>query len=65
MKGHHQSSILAYAKKGHLETEQSDEPSSDSDLDGYLDDLLTSLSTELETSSAAVESSEAHSKLVC
>ena len=62
MKRHRQSSILAYAKKGHLETKQSDEPSSDSDLDDYLDDLLTDPSTELETGSATVESSEAHSK---
>ena len=38
MKRHHQSSILAYAKKGHLETNRSDEASSDSDLDDYLVD---------------------------
>lgn len=53
---HRQSSILAYsyAKKGHLDTEQSDNPTSDSDLDD-LDDP----SAEQETLSSATVESEA------
>ena len=63
MKRHRQSSLLAYAKKGHLETEESDNLSSDSDLDDlYLDDPLTDPFAEQETSSATVESSEAQSE---
>ena len=57
------SSLLAYAKKGYLETEESDNPSSDSDLDNlYLDDPPTDPFAEQETSSATVESSEAQSE---
>ena len=56
MKKHHQCSILAFAKKGHLETDLSDEASGDSDLDDFLDD------SELEASSGTVESSEAYSE---
>ena len=63
MKRHRQSSLLAYTKKGHLETEESDNPSSDSDLDDLnLDDPPTDLFAEQETSSATVESSEAQSE---
>ena len=42
MKRHRQSNLLAYTKKGRLETEESDNPSSDSDLDDLnLDDPPT------------------------
>ena len=49
---HHQSSILAYAKKGHLDTKESDNPTSDSDLED-LDDQSAAQET---LSSATVES---------
>ena len=51
---HRQSSTLAYAKEGHLDTKQSDNSTSDSDLDD-LDDP----STEQETLSSATVESEA------